>query len=103
MTDPRLSPELLLQIRRDQQAVVAELPELEARDARMLEAAADDSLCGNLRKAVHASSRPLRDVAYDCGIETELLCDFLEGTRTLPSDVLDRLTRAVGIVVSFGR
>jgi hypothetical protein len=30
------------------------------------------------------------------------LCDFLEGERTLRSDVLDRLTQAVGVVISLG-
>jgi hypothetical protein len=30
-----------------------------------------------------------------------LLCDFLEGERTLRSDVLDRLTQAVGVTISL--
>jgi hypothetical protein len=52
---------------------------------------------------VHASPRPIRDIAKDSGIDSELLCDFLEGTRTLQSDVLDRLMQAAGIAVTFGR
>jgi hypothetical protein len=83
--------------------VADELPELRDRDARMYHAAAEDTLCGHLRRAVHASPRPIRDIAKDSGIDSELLCDFLEGTRTLQSDVLDRLMQAAGIAVTFGR
>ncbi len=103
MSDSRISPELMLRIRQDQQAVADELPDLKARDARMFDAAAEDTLCGHLRRAVHASPRPIRDIAKDSGIDSELLCDFLEGTRTLQSDVLDRLMQAAGVAVTFGR
>jgi hypothetical protein len=78
-----------------------ELPELAQRDARMQEAAAEDTLCGHLRRAIHRSRRPLKDIAADVGISTTLLCDFSEGERTLRSDVLDRLTHAVGVTVSL--
>ena len=37
----------------------------------------------------------------EAGISTTLLCDFLEGERTLRADVLDRLTQAVGVTVSL--
>lgn len=103
MSDFHISPELMLRVQHDQQAVAAELPELQIRDARMCQAAAEDTLCGHLRRAVHASPRPIREIAHDAGIESELLCDFLEGTQTLQSDVLDRLMRAAGVAVSFGR
>lgn len=103
MSDSRISPELMLRIQQDQQAVANELPELRDRDARMYLAAAEDTLCGHLRRAVHASPRPLRDLARDSGIDSDLLCDFLEGTQTLQSDVLDRLMQAAGIAVTFGR
>lgn len=102
MSQSPISPELMLRIHQDQQAVAAELPSLEARDARMHEAAAEETLCGHLRRAVHASPRPIREIAAESGIESELLCDFLEGTRPLQSDVLDRLMRAAGVGVSFG-
>jgi hypothetical protein len=103
MSESRISPELMLRIRQDQQAVADELPDLKTRDARMFDAAAEDTLCGHLRRAVLASPRPIRDIAKDSGIDSELLCDFLEGTRTLQSDVLDRLMQAAGIAVTFGR
>jgi hypothetical protein len=80
--------------------IADELPELADRDARM-QAAAEDTLCGTLRRAVHRSRRPLREIAAQAGTSTTVLCDFLEGERTLRSDVLDRLTQAIGVTVSL--
>ncbi len=88
-------------MKRDRELLAQELPELVERDERMQEAAAEETLCGHLRRAIHQSRRPLRDLARDAGISTTLLCDFLEGERTLRSDVLDRLTHAVGVTVSL--
>ena len=103
MSAPRISPELMLRLQQDQRAVAMELADLQARDSRMWRAAAEDTLCGYLRRAIHASHRPIRDIASESGIDSERLCDFLEGTQTLQSDVLDRLMRAAGVAVSFGR
>jgi hypothetical protein len=100
MSDTRITDELLAKLRRDRELIATELPELAERDARMQEAAAEETLCGHLRRAVHASRRPLRDIARDAGISTLVLCDFLEGERTLRSDVLDRITRAAGVTIS---
>ena len=69
----------------------------------MCKAAAEETLSGHLRRAIHASSRPIRVIADESGIDSDTLCDFLEGRQTLPSDVLDRLTQAVGVAVSFSR
>jgi hypothetical protein len=102
MTDRKIPPQLLSEMGRDRKLIDQELPELAQRDARMQEAAAEETLCGHVRRAIHQSRRPLREVARDAGISTELLCDFLEGERTLRSDVLDRLTQAVGVVISLG-
>jgi hypothetical protein len=91
--------ELQEQLRRDREKIAAELPELLERGRRLEEAAAEDSLCGHLRRAIHGSGRPLKKVAADGGLDVFVLCDFLEGTRTLRSDVLDRLAQAVGAVI----
>lgn len=93
--------EMLSQMIRDRERIAEELPDLALRDARMEEAAAEETLCGHLRRAVHHSHRPLRDIARDAGITPTVLCDFLEGERTLRSDVLDRLTHAAGVAVSM--
>lgn len=101
MNQAEVPQELLLQMRRDRALVAQELPELAERDVRMCEAAAEDTLCGHLRRAIHASRRPLREIARDAGLGPTVLDDFLEGERTLRSDVLDRLTRAAGVAVTL--
>lgn len=85
----------------DRELIEQELPALAERDARMREAAAEDTLCGHVRQAIHRSRRPLGEIAREAGISTTVLCDFLEGERTLRSDVLDRLTQAVGVTISL--
>src|SRR5260370_1729152 len=87
--------ELLEQLRRDRERIAAELLELLQRGQRLEEAAVENSLSGHLRRAVHRSGRPLKKIAAEVGLDVFVLCDFLEGTATLRSDVLDRLAQAV--------
>jgi hypothetical protein len=94
-------PELLEQLRADREAVAAELPEVTQRAQRLIEAAAENTVSGRLRHAVHESRRPLDAVARDAGIPAESLCDWLAGDRTLRSDVLDRVAQAVGAEMSI--
>lgn len=101
MEERPLPDELLAKMKGDRELIAEELPELTQRDARMQEAAAENTLSGHLRRAIHRSRRPLRDIAHESGISTILLCGFLEGERTLRSDVLDRLTQALGAAVSL--
>jgi hypothetical protein len=101
MSTPQIPQELLVQMKRDRELIAEELPELALRDARMEEAAAEDTLCGHLRRAIHRSRRPLREIAKDAGIGVAVLGDFMEGERTLRSDVLDRLAHAAGVSVSL--
>ena len=98
-TTKKIPEDLLEQLRRDREKIAAELPELLERGQRLEEAAAENSLCGHLRRAIHHSRRPLKKIAAEAGIDASLLCDFLEGTRTLRSDVLDRLAQAVGVTI----
>lgn len=91
-----IPPELLEELRRDREKIAAELPELKQRGKRLDEAASENSLSGHLRRAVHRSGRPLKTIGSEIGIDVFLLCDFLEGTATLRSDVLDRLAQAIG-------
>jgi hypothetical protein len=100
MTTAKYIPaELLEQLRRDREKIAAELPELKERGQRLDEAAAENSLSGHLRRAIHRSGRPLKRIAAEAGLDVFLLCDFLEGTRTLRSDVIDRLAQAVGATI----
>jgi hypothetical protein len=101
VTERKTQDDILSRMKRDRESIAKELPELHERDARMHEGAAEETLCGHLRRAIHQSRRPLREIAGQAGISTDVLCDFLEGERTLRSDVLDRLTQAVGVQVSL--
>ncbi|HZW29837.1 MAG TPA: hypothetical protein VFF52_03965 [Isosphaeraceae bacterium] len=92
---------LLEQLRRDREKIAAELPELMERGRLLDEAAAENSLSGHLRRAIHRSGRPLKKIAAEVGIDVFVLCDFLEGTRTLRSDVLDRLAQAVAATIQM--
>src|ERR1700730_1277030 len=98
-TTKPIPEELLKQLRADREKIASELPELLERGQRLDEAAAENSLCGHLRRAIHHSRQPLKKISADAGIDVWLLCDSLEGTRTLRSDVLDRLTQAVGATI----
>ncbi len=101
MSEKQIPQELLAQMQADRNSIEQELPDLADRDVRMREAAEEDTLSGHLRRAIHHSRRPLKDIGHDAGISTTLLCDFLEGERTLRSDVLDRLTQAVDVSISM--
>lgn len=96
-----VSAELLLQVRKDRDAIAKELDELASQNARLAAAAADDTLSGHLRQAIHASRCPLTHIAREAGIDTEALLQFLEGEHGLPSETLDRLARAAGVVVTL--
>lgn len=100
MAEREIPEEVLSRLDRDRKLIESELPELLERDNRMREAAVENTLCGHLRQAIHQSKRPLREIARDAGISSDFLCDFLEGERTLRSDVLDRLALAVQLVIS---
>lgn len=101
MNGPKISVELLLQVRRDRDAIAGELVDLELQDLHLERAATEDTLCGHLRRAIHASHRSLDALAKQTGITVADLCGFLEGERSLPSDALDRLAVAAGIVVTL--
>src|SRR5437867_9659755 len=91
--------ELLDQLRQDRERIAAELPELMQRGQQLEQAATENSLSGHLRRAIHRSGRPLKKIAAEVGLDVFVLCDFLEGTATLRSDVLDRLMQAVGATI----
>jgi hypothetical protein len=55
------SGELLEQLHRDREKIAAEMPELKERGQRLDEAAAENSLSGHLRRAIHQSGRPLKN------------------------------------------
>lgn len=77
-------------MRRDREKIAVELTELMERGQRLDKAVAENSHFGNLRRAMHGCGRPLKKVVAEAGLDVLVLCDFLEGTRALRSDMLHR-------------
>lgn len=90
-----------MQLQRERSLIADELPELSERHERMAEAKGEDTLSGHLRRAIHQSGRLVREVAAEVGVSSKSLGEFLEGTRTLRSDVLDRLAQAVHAAITI--
>ena len=100
MNRDNIPPELVEQLRRDRAQIADELPELAERHERMIEAKEEDTFSGHLRRAVHRSGRLVREIAAEAGVSPQVLCEFLEGSRTLRSDVLDRLAQALHATIA---
>ena len=83
---------LLLQ----RELIAKELPDLIQRDQMRKEAQEEQTLSGELRRAIHASKESLTVIASQAGITPLLLDEFLTGERTLRSDVMDRLGTVLG-------
>ncbi|MFV1968941.1 MAG: helix-turn-helix domain-containing protein [Pirellulaceae bacterium] len=98
--EPNPSPELLEQLRRERALVAEELGELSEKHDQMVEAKGEETFSGHLRRAIHRSGRLVREIAAEAGVSSQVLCEFLEGTRTLRSDVLDRLAQALHATIS---
>ncbi len=101
MTREDIPQELRQQMQRERALIAEELPDLNERHQRMVEAKAEDTFSGHLRRAIHGSGRLVREIAADAGVSSQVLCEFLEGSRTLRSDVLDRLAQAVHATITF--
>ena len=98
-----LSPAEQQRLRRHQEQIAGELPEMAARDQMRKDAREEATLSGQLRRAVHASELSLSAVADQAGITPLLLDEFLTGERTLRSDVMDRLANVLGCQLSETR
>ncbi len=91
-----LTPEEVERLKKNQALVAAELPDLIARDQMRKEAQDEQTLSGELRRAIHTSGMSLSKLAEKAGVTTLMLDEFLTGERTLRSDVLDRLVACLG-------
>jgi hypothetical protein len=96
-----MTPELRERWQRAVRETEAELPDMLSHGERLREAAAEETLSGLLRRAIHHSHRRLESIATAAGIPIEDLNAFLSGDRTLRSDVLDRVALAVGFAQSL--
>jgi len=83
--------------------IARELPDLTARDQMRKDAREESTLSGQLRRAIHGSELSLAQIATLAGVTPIVLDDFLTGERTLRSDVIDRLTSALGYELNRAR
>ena len=71
------------------------MPDLIRRDKLAQEARKQKTFSGCLRRAIHEFPRSPMTIAENAGISWEDLDDFLTGEKSLPSDAIDRLVKAV--------
>jgi len=84
-------------LKRQRELIAKELPDLIQHDQMRKEAQEEQTLSGELRRAIHSSDLPLAAIAAQVGITPIMLDEFLTGERTLRSDVVDRLAAALGL------
>ena len=77
------------------QQIAKELPDLVCRDKLADKAMKEKTFSGRLRRAIHEFRRSPMTIAETVGISWDDLDDFLTGEKPLPSDVIDRLVKAV--------
>jgi hypothetical protein len=82
---------------RARQEIEAEMPQLIEQHRLLREAAAEPTLSGAVRRAVHRAGLMVPHIAQEIGLAESQIHEFLLGERTLRSDVLDRLAKAVGL------
>ena len=75
--------------------IAEELPDLIRRSELAGAAMKEKTLSGRLRRAINGFPLSPMKIAEKAGITWVELDDFLTGEKTLPSDVIDRLVKAV--------
>ena len=90
-----LTPAQKRRVKKVQQQIAAELPDLIHRNQLAHNAAKEKTLSGVLRKAIHTSTILLPDLARRAEVDMGVIADFLTGEKPLPSDAIDRLTKVL--------
>jgi len=92
----KLSEEKRAQIKRWQEQVKDELPDLANRLHLATKAAEEDTFSGELRRAIHASGLTLNHIADRIGATPTVLDKFLTGEGVLQTGVIDPLVALLG-------
>jgi hypothetical protein len=88
-----LTPAQKRRVRKVQQLIGKELPDLIRRNQLAHNAMKEKTLGGVLRKAIHECKILLPDLATRAEIDIGVLADFLIAEQTLSSDAIDRLVK----------
>ena len=92
-----VSDEVMKRIRRSRALIAKELPELIEKDQCLHDAMRERTTSGALRRAIHSSKILLPDLADRAQSDIDTLDAFLIGEWPLTSDVIDRLTKILGL------
>ena len=92
-----LSDGVMKRIRRSRALIAKELPELIEKDQYLHDAMQERTTSGALRRAIHSSKILLPDLADRAHTDMDALDAFLTGEKPLTSDVIDRLTKILGL------
>jgi hypothetical protein len=90
-----LTPEERARLEHYRTQIAEELPDLIEKDRMRNEAREENTLSGELRRAIHGSGLSLQAIGAQTGITSLMVDEFLTGERTLRSDVLDRLAKVL--------
>ena len=90
-----LTPAQKRHVKKVQQQIAAELPDLIRRNQLAHDAMKEKTFSGALRIAIHRSKILLPDLARRVDVEMGDIADFLSGEQTLPSDAIDRLVKVL--------
>ena len=82
-------------IKKLQEAIAEELPDLIRRDQLAHDAMRENTLMGRLRRAINQFPLSPMKIAAKANITWAELDDFMTGEATLQSDVIDRLAKVV--------
>jgi hypothetical protein len=75
----------------------ADAPSLAARLGRMEQAECEPGIRGELRRVIREALISPRTLSEATGVDLELIHRFQEGTSDLPSAILERLARHLGL------
>ena len=92
-----LTPAESKRLKKDRELISKELPDLIEKDQIRHDAAKEDTLSGELRRAIHSGGILIPVLAEKVGVSMNILDDFLLGERTLRSDIVDRLALVLGL------
>ncbi|MGH7201445.1 MAG: helix-turn-helix domain-containing protein [Planctomycetaceae bacterium] len=76
--------------------VEREKPQIIERGRRIRQAVEEDTVSGQLRRAMAESELRTEELAEQVGIDRQSLADFMAGDSTLDSDTLSRIAALVG-------
>lgn len=78
-------------------AIRAELPELLERATRRRLAIKEDSISGQLRRAL--AGRQLKEIAKLAQVDVTIVADWFSGDASLPSNAIDRIAHELHLTL----